>query len=345
MAAMDGQAEGRPTTPRVTLPTFLAVRSPSDGISGSPTRCRSDSTCASTVCSRRRRPLAPAARPAARWAGPAGRRSGRTPAPPTRPAREDDGAGERRRCTSGRIRPGGCTRNPHRNASPTPDRVCPCPARPARRPPEVGHASRHAKLEDVIDQVAASYGAGRLIDSLSSAQLPNKRQVIDALNHLKAVDVPRLLRDRRAATRRSCATPSRRTSIPRYEILCEQIARAVNYEGFRTAAGARDRRTGRARRTLRLLGRLPDLRTLLSKDVLAAFQGDPAANSVEEVIFSYPSIEAITVHRIAHELLPRGRADAAAHHVRARALAPRESTSIPARRSASRSSSTTGPAS
>ena len=44
-----------------------------------------------------------------------------------------------------------------------------------------------SELEGVIDDVAASYGAGRLIDSLSSAQLPNKRQVIEALNHLKAV--------------------------------------------------------------------------------------------------------------------------------------------------------------
>jgi serine O-acetyltransferase len=41
---------------------------------------------------------------------------------------------------------------------------------------------------------------------------------------------------------------------------------------------------------------------MLSKDVLAAFPGDPAANGVEEVIFSYPSIEAITIHRLAHEL-------------------------------------------
>src|SRR6185312_10993910 len=46
--------------------------------------------------------------------------------------------------------------------------------------------------------------------------------------------------------------------------------------------------------------------TLLSKDVLAAFQGDPAANSVEEIIFSYPSIEAITSHRIAHDLYAQG---------------------------------------
>jgi serine O-acetyltransferase len=57
---------------------------------------------------------------------------------------------------------------------------------------------------------------------------------------------------------------------------------------------------------LDLLRRIPAIRALLSKDVLAAFQGDPAANSVEEVIFSYPSIEAITTHRIAHELYREG---------------------------------------
>ena len=40
--------------------------------------------------------------------------------------------------------------------------------------------------------------------------------------------------------------------------------------------------------------------------MIAAFQGDPAAASVEEVIFSYPSIAAITIHRIAHELYREG---------------------------------------
>jgi serine O-acetyltransferase len=44
------------------------------------------------------------------------------------------------------------------------------------------------------------------------------------------------------------------------------------------------------------------LRRLLDLDVAAAFEGDPAAKSVEEVVFSYPTIHAITTHRIAHEL-------------------------------------------
>lgn len=52
----------------------------------------------------------------------------------------------------------------------------------------------------------------------------------------------------------------------------------------------------------RFLGTIPELRRKLATDVQAAFDGDPAAANPEEVVFSYPGIFAITVHRIAHEL-------------------------------------------
>ncbi len=54
------------------------------------------------------------------------------------------------------------------------------------------------------------------------------------------------------------------------------------------------------------LQRLPSVRELLHTDVEAAFLGDPAARSREEVIVAYPFIEAIAVHRLAHELHLRG---------------------------------------
>jgi len=47
---------------------------------------------------------------------------------------------------------------------------------------------------------------------------------------------------------------------------------------------------------------LPRLRTLLDTDVLAAFEGDPAARSVDEVLLCYPGVHAMIHHRIAHEL-------------------------------------------
>lgn len=52
--------------------------------------------------------------------------------------------------------------------------------------------------------------------------------------------------------------------------------------------------------------RLPDIRKLLGTDVHAAFDGDPAATNVDEVISCYPGVEAITHHRLAHELYRLG---------------------------------------
>ena len=157
-------------------------------------------------------------------------------------------------------------------------------------------------IEAIISDVAVSYDGGRLIDSLSSAQLPNKRQVIEALSHLKAVCYLGYY-----------ATSDLETSRLRYaiashlyparDILTEQIGRAIRYEGFRL--GSRGDEWPEAT-TLQFLQMLPTIRTKLSKDVQAAFQGDPAATGIEEVIFSYPSVQAVTVHRLAHELFTLG---------------------------------------
>jgi serine O-acetyltransferase len=54
--------------------------------------------------------------------------------------------------------------------------------------------------------------------------------------------------------------------------------------------------------TRQFAARLPRVRALLETDILAAYQGDPAAKSIEEVRFCYPGITGITHHRLAHEL-------------------------------------------
>jgi len=51
---------------------------------------------------------------------------------------------------------------------------------------------------------------------------------------------------------------------------------------------------------------LPGLRALLDSDVLAAFHGDPAARSVDEVLLCYPGVHAMIHHRVAHELYRLG---------------------------------------
>jgi serine O-acetyltransferase len=56
----------------------------------------------------------------------------------------------------------------------------------------------------------------------------------------------------------------------------------------------------------RFVARLAEVRRCIGEDVEAAFEGDPAAKSFAEIVVSYPSIEAIAVHRLAHELVKLG---------------------------------------
>jgi serine O-acetyltransferase len=58
--------------------------------------------------------------------------------------------------------------------------------------------------------------------------------------------------------------------------------------------------------TREFVRRLPGIRALLGTDARAAYEGDPAATSIDEAIFCYPGIAAITYHRVAHELYDLG---------------------------------------
>jgi serine O-acetyltransferase len=58
--------------------------------------------------------------------------------------------------------------------------------------------------------------------------------------------------------------------------------------------------------TRKLLEALPAIRSLLGKDVLAAFDSDPAASGIDEIVACYPGLYAIAIYRVAHRLLADG---------------------------------------
>jgi serine O-acetyltransferase len=82
-------------------------------------------------------------------------------------------------------------------------------------------------------------------------------------------------------------------------ILLHQVERELQFASTASEA-ARSRRAFEI--THEFAERLPHVRALLESDILAAYQGDPAARSIEEVRFCYPGITGITHHRLAHEL-------------------------------------------
>jgi serine O-acetyltransferase len=160
------------------------------------------------------------------------------------------------------------------------------------------------KLENVIDDVVQSYQGSEVINNLESAALPNKRAVVTALNHIKPV-VYMGFYSTRPLSRDNLRYAVSEHLYPAREILAEQIHRAVTYEEGvgRCSVHA----TGWAEEiVLGLFAELPKIRRVLNADVLAAYLGDPAAASIEEIVFSYPAIEAITCHRIAHWLHTAG---------------------------------------
>jgi len=81
----------------------------------------------------------------------------------------------------------------------------------------------------------------------------------------------------------------------------DELLKALEYHP-RDGDKKKDQRPEARHLTLEFLGSLPRLREVLQTDAEAAYNGDPAALSKEEVIVSYPFIEAIAVQRMAHEL-------------------------------------------
>lgn len=164
---------------------------------------------------------------------------------------------------------------------------------------------RISELELTIDEVVASYDGPEQINNLESAALPNRRAVIEAYNHLVPVIYMGFYATR-ALNRDNLRYSISENLYPAYEILTEQIRRAISYEQGMGRAPDNLSDDWSEQVVLDLFRKLPDLRHCLSSDVSAAYDGDPAARSVEEIVFSYPGVRAITAHRIAHALYRAG---------------------------------------
>ncbi|MCX7393506.1 MAG: serine acetyltransferase [Planctomycetales bacterium] len=92
-----------------------------------------------------------------------------------------------------------------------------------------------------------------------------------------------------------------------HDRLTQQIARALRHDYRRkhqseSGENQTDFEAIGQEKTFQFLQTIPALRRTLATDVQAAFDGDPAAGNLDEIIFCYPGLAAITVYRVAHEL-------------------------------------------
>ena len=161
-------------------------------------------------------------------------------------------------------------------------------------------------IPQLVDDMLVSYEKYGGMNHLEGRDLPSKKVVIDVLEDLFAVLFPGYLGDSELTKANiGFNLGSKLNSI--YSRLTEETAKSLKYICRKISECPEDICEKRAHIVVReLLEKLPEIRTTLSGDVQAAYEGDPAAVSTDEVILSYPCILAITTYRLAHELYVAG---------------------------------------
>ena len=158
-------------------------------------------------------------------------------------------------------------------------------------------SDKKSAILKVAKGLTENYASEELFMPKSGRRLPNRSVIIDIVRDLKSIIFPGYF-----------STDTSATVFPEYYVghrlndiydrLKNQIEIALLYHGEEPEEAV----THADRTTCGFFEQLPEIQRLLLTDVQAGFDGDPAAKSKEEIIFSYPGLYAIFVYRIAHEL-------------------------------------------
>ena len=153
------------------------------------------------------------------------------------------------------------------------------------------------QIEKVVDDILEDYQVGRDIDKMEASRQPDKDTVIDILEKLRRIVFPGYFREKTYRIYNAKHNLSMLIEDVMYN-LSKQISLVFQEDG----------RTEEEAKTICLafLSSIPKVRAMVQTDLQAAYDGDPAATGMAEVIFSYPGLFAITVYRLAHELYRLG---------------------------------------
>ncbi len=156
-------------------------------------------------------------------------------------------------------------------------------------------------LPEITEALVATYTEDSRLTHLGHKPLPNRDAVVDILTDLMDVLYPGFGR------RQNLHIGNVEYHVGDlidglHDKLTQQIARALRHE-YAVESPRADFEALAQQKTLEFLQRLPEVRCMLELDVQAAFEGDPAAKNFHEIIFCYPGLEAVTVYRLAHEML------------------------------------------
>ncbi|MBM4310637.1 MAG: serine acetyltransferase [Deltaproteobacteria bacterium] len=153
------------------------------------------------------------------------------------------------------------------------------------------------QLAHIITQILDSYATDRGINHIEGANLPGRAAVEEIVQDIINVLFPGYF-EKQEMSRSEIRLYIWEKIVSVYHNLAHEIAKSL-----KNVDQAEDSLAERAvAKTIAFLGAIPSVREKLTGDVEAAYEGDPAARSFDEIIVSYPGLLAIAVYRIAHEL-------------------------------------------
>jgi len=162
------------------------------------------------------------------------------------------------------------------------------------------------KIDDILEAVLTSYAEHPAIGKIGETHFPKRHLILSALKKLQCVIFPGFF-DEKELRNDNIRFYTGQLLEEIREVLTEQIAKTLRLftDEFRSASDDAVRK--RSEEIVdSFLAAIPRIREYLATDIEAAYEGDPAAFSRDEVISSYPGIYATMVNRIAHELYELG---------------------------------------
>ena len=153
------------------------------------------------------------------------------------------------------------------------------------------------QIEKVVDAILLDYRQERDIDRMETRRMPDKDAIIDIIEKLRRIVFPGYFREKNYRVYNAKHNLSLLNEDVMFN-LTKQIALV-----FQDAGELEESARARAQDIcLEFFRQIPGVRSLVQTDLQAAYDGDPAATGMAEVIFAYPGLFAITVYRLAHVL-------------------------------------------
>ena len=161
------------------------------------------------------------------------------------------------------------------------------------------------EIPNIVDQLVRTCGREDCFDHLGPEPISSEDSIIDIVEKARKILYPGYFtRSRVDEVNLGYYFGQEITKF--FEVLSGQIALAIRHDCLRYNQPCTHCEERGLENAIVFMREMPKLRAMLAGDVRAAYEGDPASKSYDEIIFSYPGLYAVTVYRIAHQLHHQG---------------------------------------